>query len=83
MISSLLNMGAIDMDELSIQEYQKLINILKEHNYYLSSSIEEKAADIIESIDFEAKSRKRDISKAKVSLINTPNGPEIGITFEE
>jgi len=71
------------MDKLSIEEYQKLIGILKEHDYYLSASIEEKAADIIESIDFEAKSKKSSVSKAKVNLINTPNGPEIGVTFEE
>jgi hypothetical protein len=71
------------MTKLSIQEYQKLIDILKEHDYLLSTSIEEKAADIIESIDFEAKSKKSNISKAKVCLISTPNGPEIGVTFEE
>jgi len=70
------------MDKLSMQEYQKLISILKEYNYLLSASIEEKAADIIESIYFEAKSKKSDISKAKVNLINTSNGPEIGVTFE-
>lgn len=71
------------MSKLSIQEYQKLINILKEHNYLLSTSIEEKAADIIESIAFDAKIKKSNISKAKVSLIDTPNGPEIGVTFKE
>jgi|GEM_PF-2070664 len=70
------------MDKLSMQEYQKLISILKEYKYLLSTSIEEKAADIIESIYFEAKSKKNDISKAKVKLINTSNGPEIDVTFE-
>ncbi len=70
------------LDKLSIHEYQKLISILKEYNYLLSTSIEEKAADIIESIYFEAKSKKYDISKAKVSLINTSNGPEIDVTFK-
>lgn len=70
------------MDKLSIQEYQKLIHILNEYNYLLSTSIEEKAEDIIESINFEAKRKKSDISKAKVNLIDTPNGPKIGVTFE-
>ena len=70
------------MDKLSMQEYQKLIHILKEYNYLLSTSIEEKAEDIIESINFEAKRKKSDISKAKVILIDTHNGPEIGVTFE-
>lgn len=70
------------MDKLSVQEYQKLISILKEYNYILSTSIEEKASDIIESINFEAKSKKSDISKAKVNLVNTPYGPEIAVTFE-
>ena len=71
------------MTKLSIQEYQKLINILKKHGYLLSTSIEEKASDIIESINFEAKNKKSKISKAKINLINTSNGPEIGVTFEE
>lgn len=70
------------MDKLSMHEYNKLIGILKEYKYLLSALIEEKAADIIESIAFDAKIRKSDISKAKVSLINTSNGSEIGITFE-
>ncbi len=65
-----------------MHEYNKLIGILKEYKYLLSALIEEKAADIIESIAFDAKIRKSDISKAKVSLINTSNGSEIGITFE-
>jgi hypothetical protein len=71
------------MNKLSTKEHQKLINILKENKYYLSTSIEEKAADILESIALEAKSKKSDISKAKISLINTSKGPEIGVTFEE
>jgi hypothetical protein len=71
------------MDKLSILEYQKLISILTENKHYLSTSIEEKAADILESIVIEAKSKKREISKAKINLINTSNGPEIGVTFEE
>ncbi len=70
------------MDKLSIQEYQKLIHILKEYDYLLSSSVEEKAEDIIESINFEAKRKKSDVRKAKVNVIDTHNGPEIGVTFE-
>lgn len=69
------------MNKLSMQEHQKLINILEEYKQYFTS-VEEKAADIIESIIYEAKSKKGDISKAKISLINTSNGPEIGVTFE-
>ncbi len=71
------------MDKLSMQEYMKLLDILKEYKYLLSTSIEEKAADIIESINFEAKNKKNDISKAKINLINTPLGPKVGVTFEE
>jgi hypothetical protein len=71
------------MDKLSIQEYQKLISILKENKHYLSTSIEEKAADILESIVIEAKSKNSKISKAKINIINTPQGPEIGVSFEE
>ena len=70
------------MDKLSIQEYEKLIGILNEHSRNLAISIEEKAADIIESINFEAQNKNMDIRKAKVNLIDTPNGPEIGVTFE-
>lgn len=71
------------MGKLKIQEHQKLINILKEYNYPLSTSIEEKAADIIESILLEAKIKKSDISKAKINLIDTPLGPEVGVIFDE
>ena len=70
------------MNKLSIQEYEKLIGILNEHSRNLAISIEEKAADIIESINFEAQNKNMDIRKAKVNLIDTPNGPEIGVTFE-
>lgn len=70
------------MDKLSIHEYHKLIRILKKYDYLLSTSVEEKAEDIIESINFEAKRKKSDISRAKVNLIDTHNGPEIGVTFE-
>ncbi|MEN6291804.1 MAG: hypothetical protein ABFC34_03120 [Methanobacterium sp.] len=70
------------MDKLSIQEYEKLIGILSEHSRHLTISLEEKAADIVESINFEAQSKNRNIRKAKVNLIDTPNGPEIGVTFE-
>ena len=70
------------MAELSVQEYEKLIMILNKHSHYLAISIEEKAADIIESINFEAKHKNCNISKAKINLIDTPNGPEIGVTFE-
>ena len=71
------------MDKISIHEYQKLIEILKEYNYLLSTSIEEKAADIVESIVLEAEVKKSDISKAKINLINTPLGPEVDVIFEE
>jgi hypothetical protein len=47
------------MDKLPIQEYQKLINILKENHELLVTSIEEQAADIVESIYFEAKRKKK------------------------
>ncbi|MGB9979515.1 hypothetical protein [Methanobacterium sp.] len=70
------------MDKLSVQEYQKLVGILKENSDHLAIPLEEKAADIIESICFEAKIKNSDIRKAKVNLIDTPNGPEIGVTFE-
>lgn len=69
------------MDKLSMHEHQKLISILKEYKHYFTS-IEEKAVDIIESITFEAKSKKSDIRKAKINLINASNSPEIGVTFE-
>lgn len=71
------------MNKLSLQEHKKLINILKENERYLTAPIEEKAADIIESIVLEAKVKKKKISKAKINLINTPLGPEVGVTFEE
>ena len=71
------------MLKLPVHEHQKLIDILKENENYLSASIEEKAADIIESIVLEAKIKKSDISKARINLINTRNGPEVNVTFEE
>jgi hypothetical protein len=71
------------MNKLSIQEYQKLISILKENKHYLATSVEEKAADILKSIVMEAKDKKSHVSKAKINLINTSQGPEIGVTFEE
>lgn len=70
------------MDKLSLHEYEKLIGILTENSCYLAISIEEKAEDIIESINYEAKHKHMDINKAKVNLIDTPNGPEIKVTFE-
>ena len=71
------------MGKLSIQEYKKLINILNENKHYLSESIEEKAADILESIVLEAKDKQSSVSKAKINLINTSQGPEIAVNFEE
>jgi len=71
------------MSKLPRQEYRKLISILKEYKQYLSSSLEEDVADIVESISIDAKNNKRDISKAKIKLISTPKGPEIGVSFEE
>ncbi|MGB9978218.1 hypothetical protein [Methanobacterium sp.] len=71
------------MSRLSTQEYQKLISILREYKQYFSSSLEEDVADIIESISIDAKNSKRDMSKAKIKLISTPKGPEIGVSFEE
>ena len=59
-----------------------MIGILNEHSRNFVIFIEEKAADIVESINFEAQNKNRDICKAKVNLIDTPNGPEIGVTFE-
>jgi hypothetical protein len=72
-----------NVDKLSRREYQKLINILKEYKQYLSASLEEDIANIVESISIDAKKNKRDISKAKIKLISTPKGPEIGVVFEE
>jgi hypothetical protein len=71
------------MNKLPIQEYHKLISILEENSHYLSISIEEKAADILESIIMEAKDKKSNVNKAKIKLINTSKGPEIGVKFEE
>jgi len=71
------------MEKLRTQEYQKLMNILEENKHYLSTSIEEKAADILESIVMEAKDKKSAVSKAKINLINTSLGPKIGVSFEE
>lgn len=71
------------MNKISIQEYQKLIRILEENSHYLSTSIEEKAADILESIVLEARDKKSNVNKAKINLINTSQGPEIGVSFEE
>lgn len=71
------------MDKLPRQEYQKLISILKEYKEYLSSSLEEDVADIVKSISIDAKNSKRDMSKAKIKLISTPKGPEIGVSFDE
>jgi hypothetical protein len=70
------------MDKLSPLEYEKLVDILNEHCRHLAMSIDEKAADIIESINYEAKLKNTDINKAKINLIDTPNGPEIKVTFE-
>ncbi|WP_414470157.1 hypothetical protein [Methanobacterium sp. ACI-7] len=71
------------MGKLKVQEYQKLISILTDNEQYLSTSVEEKAADILESIVIEAKSKNSSASKAKINLITTPQGPEIGVSFEE
>ncbi|MGF7118481.1 hypothetical protein [Methanobacterium oryzae] len=71
------------MEKISIQEYQKLISILEANKHLLSESIEEKAADILKSIVLEAKDKKCNVSKAKINLINTSQGPEIAVNFEE
>ncbi|MGB9936493.1 MAG: hypothetical protein ACPK7O_02130 [Methanobacterium sp.] len=71
------------MEKLNIQEYQKLMSILTDNKEYLAMSVEEKAADILESIIIEAKSKNSSANKAKINLINTPQGPEIGVSFEE
>ncbi len=71
------------MEKLRNQEYQKLINILEENKHYLTTTIEEKAADILESIAMEARDKKSNVSKAKINLINTSQGPRIGVSFEE
>ncbi len=71
------------MEKINTQEYQKLISILEENKHYLSTSVEEKAADILESIAMEAKDKKSRVSAAKINLINTSQGPKIGVSFEE
>jgi ribosomal protein S17E len=71
------------VNKLSRREYRKLVNILKEYKQYFSSSFEEDIANIVESISIDAKKCKSDISKAKIKLISTPKGPEIGVVFEE
>lgn len=70
------------MSRLSGHEYKKLINILKKYKQYFSSSIEEDCRYYWKHIHF-AKNNKMDISKAKIKLINTPKGPEIGVSFDE
>lgn len=71
------------MEKIASGEYQKLINILEENKHYLSISVEKKAADILESIVMEAKDKKSRVSTAKINLINTSQGPKIGVSFEE
>jgi uncharacterized ubiquitin-like protein YukD len=64
-------------------EYQKLINILKKYKEQYSLTIEEEIKDIIESIELDAKISHKDLNKAKIKVVNTFKGPEIGVTFED
>lgn len=64
-------------------EYQNLINILKKYKEQYSLTIEEDIKDIIESIELDAKIRHKDLNKAKIKVVNTFKGPEIGVTFED
>ena len=64
-------------------EYQKLINILKQYKKQYSLTIEDDLKDIIESIELDAKISHKDLNKAKIKVVNTFRGPEIGVTFED
>lgn len=71
------------MNRISKQEYHKLINILKEYRPHHLLTLEEDIKDIVESISLDAKINKKDLSKAKIKLIGTVKGPEIGVIFED
>lgn len=75
--------GRNKMNHLSKQEYHKLISILKEYRPYYALTLEEDVRDIVESISLDAKINKKDLSKAKIKLIGTAKGPEIGVIFED
>lgn len=64
-------------------EYQKLINILKRYKGQYWLTIEEDLQDIIESIELDAKIGQKNLNKAKIKVVNTFRGPEIGVTFED
>ncbi|MEL7669605.1 hypothetical protein [Methanobacterium sp.] len=64
-------------------EYQKLINILNKYKTQYSLTFEEDLNDIIESIELDAKISHKDLNKAKIKVLNTFKGPEIGVTFED
>ncbi|MCZ3364527.1 MULTISPECIES: hypothetical protein [Methanobacterium] len=64
-------------------EYQKLINILNKYKTQYSLTIEEDLNDIIKSIELDAKISHKDLNKAKIKVLNTFKGPEIGVTFED
>ena len=64
-------------------EYQKLINILKRYKNQYWLTIEEDLQDIIESIELDAKIGQKNLNKAKIKVVNTFRGPEIGVTFED
>jgi hypothetical protein len=71
------------MNRLSKVEYQKLIDILKDYKQDYPMEFEESLKNIVKSIEFDAKVGNKDLSKAKIKLIYTFKGPEIGVTFEE
>ncbi|OEC86213.1 MULTISPECIES: hypothetical protein [Methanobacterium] len=64
-------------------EYQKLINILNKYKTQYSLTIEEDLNDIIKSIELDAKISHKDLNNAKIKVLNTFKGPEIGVTFED
>ena len=65
------------------EEYQKLINILKEYKEHYSLTMEEDLKDILESIELDAKISHKNLDKARIKVLNTFKGPEIGVTFED
>ncbi len=65
------------------EEYQKLINILKEYKEHYSLTVEEDLKDILESIELDAKISHKNLNKAKIKVLNTFKGPEIGVTFDD
>lgn len=65
------------------KEYQKLVNILRKYKEQYAITMEEDLKDIIESIELDAKIGHKDLNKAKIKVLNTFKGPEIGVTFED